>query len=68
MANTGFSILFAFLIARFIFREKLRAQQYVGVVVAVIGMIMLNNWDNVFIEWGWMDAPVAAVTRLISAL
>ena len=49
MANTGFSILFAFLIARFIFRERLRPAQYVGVVVAVVGMILLNNWDTVFV-------------------
>ena len=68
MANTGFSILFAFLIARFIFREKLRTQQYIGVVVAVVGMILLNNWDNVLIEWGWMEAPVAAVSRFLSSL
>lgn len=68
MANTGFSILFAFLIARFIFREKLRPQQYVGVVVAVVGMILLNNWDNVFVEWGLMEAPVAAAERLLGLL
>ena len=49
MANTGFSILFAFLIARFIFHEKLRPQQYIGVVIAVFGMILLNNWDGVFL-------------------
>ena len=48
MANTGCSILIAFSIARFIFREKLRPAQYVGCVIAVIGLILLNNWDKVF--------------------
>ena len=48
MANTGFSILIAFAIARFIFREKLRPAQYVGCVIAVVGLILLNNWDKVF--------------------
>lgn len=48
MANTGFSILFSFIIARFIFREKLRPAQYVGCVIAVIGMILLNDWSAVF--------------------
>lgn len=46
MANTGLSILFAFLIARFIFRERLRPRQYIGVLVAVIGMILLSDWDS----------------------
>ena len=48
MANTGCSILIAFTIARFIFREKLRPAQYIGCVIAVIGLILLNNWDKVF--------------------
>lgn len=48
MANTGFSILIAFAIARFIFREKLRPMQYIGVVVAVVGLILLNDWSSVF--------------------
>lgn len=63
MANTGFSILFAFLIARFIFREKLRTQQYIGVIVAVIGMILLNDWSSAF-------APTAqaATASLLSVL
>ena len=60
MANTGFSILFAFLIARFIFRERLRPLQYVGVVVAVVGMILLNDWDSVFVA---KAAEVAALGR-----
>ncbi len=47
MANTGFSILFSFIIARFIFREKLRPMQYVGCVIAVIGLILLNDWASV---------------------
>ena len=48
MANTGFSILIAFAIARFIFREKLRPAQYIGCVIAVIGLILLNDWSKVF--------------------
>ena len=32
----------------FIFREKLRPAQYIGCVIAVVGLILLNNWDKVF--------------------
>ena len=60
MANTGFSILIAFAIARFIFREKLRTAQYIGCVIAVIGLILLNNWDKVF---GGGAAPDPATTE-----
>ena len=45
MASTGTSVLLSFIYARFIFKEKLRPVQYAGVVVAVIGLILLNNWS-----------------------
>ena len=46
MAKTGTSILISFVIARFIFKEKLRPMQYLGVIIAVIGLILLNDWSS----------------------
>ncbi len=47
MASTGISILLTFLISRFIYREKLRPAQYIGVAIAVVGLILLNDWPSV---------------------
>jgi len=46
MAKTGTSILISFVNARFIFKEKLRPMQYLGVIIAVIGLILLNDWSS----------------------
>lgn len=42
MASTGFNVLFTFLIARFLYREKLNVFQYVGCIAATAGLILLN--------------------------
>ncbi len=41
-ASTGFGILLAFLIARFLYREKLTRAQYLGCLFAAAGLILLN--------------------------
>lgn len=41
MCTMGFGILLSFVIARFIYREKLLAAQYVGCLIATVGLILL---------------------------
>ncbi len=47
MASTGISILMTFVISRFLYREKLRPLQYLGVVVAAIGLVLINDWSSI---------------------
>ena len=42
MISTGFSIVLSFLMARFIFKEKLTKQQYMGCAMALVALCLLT--------------------------